>query len=112
MGSQMGSRFPDETPKQWEAIGDLRLIDPACGSGSFLIYAYEVLARFYRGEMQRLKDERQARLDELLAAGEGNPLELQIQLAPYQVALDKLADYPRLIFGAAHLWRRFGSAGG
>lgn len=92
-----GEPLPGAKPKTWEAVADLRLIDPACGSGSFLIYAYEVLADFYRGEMRRLERERQARLDELVAAGITTPFELEIQLAPYKGALQRLADYPRLI---------------
>src|SRR6185369_4559757 len=37
--------------KTYQEIADVRVLDPACGSGSFLIYAYEVLAEFYRGEI-------------------------------------------------------------
>ncbi len=96
-GRPDGDPLPDATRKRWDEIQELRLIDPACGSGSFLIYAYEVLADFYRGEMQRLERERQARLDELVAAGMTAPIELQIQLAPYTGALQRLAHYPHLI---------------
>ncbi|MEZ4514907.1 MAG: N-6 DNA methylase [Chloroflexota bacterium] len=96
-GRPDGDPLPDATRKRWDEIQELRLIDPACGSGSFLIYAYEVLADFYRGEMQRLERERQARLDELVAAGMTAPIELQIQLAPYTGALQRLANYPHLI---------------
>ena len=35
-------------------IRDLRVLDSACGSGSFLIYAYQVLAEFYQSEITRL----------------------------------------------------------
>ena len=35
-------------------IRDLRVLDSACGSGSFLIYAYQVLAEFYDAEITRL----------------------------------------------------------
>ncbi len=38
-------------------IHDLRVLDSACGSGSFLIYAYRVLAEFYQSEIKRLEDE-------------------------------------------------------
>ncbi|MCA9963837.1 MAG: N-6 DNA methylase [Anaerolineales bacterium] len=96
-GRSSGEPLPDAQPKTWEAVADLRLIDPACGSGSFLIYAYEVLADFYRREMRRLERERQARLEELVAAGITTPFELEIQLASYKGALQRLADYPRLI---------------
>ena len=96
-GRSSGEPLPDAKPKTWDEVADLRLIDPACGSGSFLIYAYEVLADFYRGEMRRLERERQARLEELVAAGITTPFELEIQLAPFKGALQRLEDYPRLI---------------
>lgn len=38
-------------------IRDLRVLDSACGSGSFLIYAYQVLAEFYQSEIKRLEVE-------------------------------------------------------
>ena len=38
-------------------IRDLRVLDSACGSGSFLIYAYQVLAEFYQSEIARLTEE-------------------------------------------------------
>ena len=38
-------------------IRDLRVLDSACGSGSFLIYAYRVLAEFYQSEIKRLEEE-------------------------------------------------------
>ena len=41
-------------------IRDLRVLDSACGSGSFLIYAYQVLAEFYQSEIKRLEDEYRA----------------------------------------------------
>jgi hypothetical protein len=102
-GQPGGPPLEGESRKTAADIRELRLIDPACGSGSFLIYAYQVLADFYRREMRRLETERQARLDELKAEGQSNPFELQIQLAPYQVELDRLRDYPRLIL-ETHLY--------
>ncbi|MBK8022309.1 MAG: N-6 DNA methylase [Chloroflexi bacterium] len=52
---------PDGEPVEGEGrktsaeLADLRVLDSACGSGSFLIYAYEVLARFYEAEIARLE---------------------------------------------------------
>ncbi|WP_420629830.1 Eco57I restriction-modification methylase domain-containing protein [Candidatus Leptofilum sp.] len=78
-------------------IQNLRVIDPACGSGGFLIYAYELLANFYRGEMARLEAERQARYDELVAEGITTPFDLQLQLTPYTQEMERLQQYPRFI---------------
>ncbi|MBP6802504.1 MAG: N-6 DNA methylase [Chloroflexi bacterium] len=96
-GQPDGPPLAGESRKTAVAIQELRVIDPACGSGSFLIYAYQVLADFYRREIRRLEAEREARLAELMAAGQASPFDLQIQLAPFQVELNRLRDYPRLI---------------
>ncbi|MDD3803181.1 MAG: N-6 DNA methylase [bacterium] len=40
----LGEKLKEKTPKQ---IEDLTVLDPACGSGSFLITAYEYLLNFY-----------------------------------------------------------------
>jgi hypothetical protein len=58
-------------------IRRLRVLDPSCGSGSFLIYAYEVLADFYRGEIKRLEQEREQRLQELIRQGVTTPIDLE-----------------------------------
>ncbi|MDP2936158.1 MAG: N-6 DNA methylase, partial [Dehalococcoidia bacterium] len=50
-----------------EMVRGLAVVDPACGSGSFLIYAYQVLADFYRRLNQAILDE-QTRLVADLAA--------------------------------------------
>ena len=51
--------------KTSEEIRDLRVLDSACGSGSFLIYAYEVLAEYYQLEIQRLSDEHTSTIKEI-----------------------------------------------
>ncbi|WP_420645518.1 Eco57I restriction-modification methylase domain-containing protein [Candidatus Leptofilum sp.] len=84
-------------PPKAAEIQNLRVIDPACGSGGFLIYAYELLANFYRGEMARLEAERQARYDELLAEGVTTPFDLQLQLTEYTQEMERLQQYPRFI---------------
>lgn len=102
-GQPEGPPLEGESRKTAVAIQNLRVIDPACGSGSFLIYAYQVLADFYRREIKRLETEREARLAELMAAGQSSPFDLQIQLAPFQAELNRLRDYPRLIL-ETHLY--------
>ncbi|MCY3833468.1 MAG: N-6 DNA methylase [Chloroflexi bacterium] len=56
-GKPKGIRFAGEERKTSADIRDLRVLDSACGSGSFLIYAYQVLAEFYQSEIKRLEDE-------------------------------------------------------
>ncbi|MBI4287177.1 MAG: N-6 DNA methylase [Chloroflexi bacterium] len=44
--------------KAVEKAAELRVLDPACGSGSFLIYAYRMLADFYRRMNEAIEEER------------------------------------------------------
>jgi len=44
-------------------LDGLRVLDPAMGSGSFLIYAFEVLADFYECENERIRQKNAARWD-------------------------------------------------
>jgi len=53
-GKPNGIRISGEARKTSADIRDLRILDNACGSGSFLIYAYQVLAGFYQSEVDRL----------------------------------------------------------
>ncbi|MBX3002276.1 MAG: N-6 DNA methylase [Caldilineaceae bacterium] len=96
-GSPDGEPLPGEQRKTHEEIRHLRVIDPACGSGSFLIYAYAVLADFYRREIARLEAERQNRYRELVAGGMTTPFDLELNLTPWSAALEELRSYPRLI---------------
>lgn len=103
---------PDGEPVEGELrrisadLADLRVLDSACGSGSFLIYAYEVLARFYESEI--------ARLEAIIIAGtealsQQNPeapgyVETRIALVQAQTELARIRDhYPRLIL-ESHLY--------
>lgn len=96
-GQPDGAPLPDEPRKSATDIRTLRVIDPACGSGSFLIYAYAVLADFYRREIERLEGERTAKLQALMVAGVTTPFELELELAPWTAELNRLRTYPRLI---------------
>lgn len=44
----------DAVDKSPASIRDLKLLDPACGSGHFLVIAFDLLARLYREEAQHL----------------------------------------------------------
>ncbi len=104
-GKPDGKPIPGEKRKTAADIVDLRCLDPACGSGSFLIYAYEVLADFYRREITRLTAYIQAELG-ALSHGLASPmahLDLQIKLAPVQAEIAYLEDYPRIIL-ETHLY--------
>ncbi|HYO88997.1 MAG TPA: N-6 DNA methylase, partial [Candidatus Limnocylindrales bacterium] len=101
-GQPNGAPVPGETRQTADSIRDLRVLDAACGSGSFLIYAYEVLARFYKSETMRLEEERDARGRELEAQGYVGTFRYA-QLMPFEEALQRIRDYPRLIL-ETHLY--------
>jgi hypothetical protein len=46
-GTESGRSEGNKPIKSLEEISDLRILDPACGSGCFLSYAFDVLAEFY-----------------------------------------------------------------
>jgi hypothetical protein len=101
-GQPDGETVDGETRKTSRDIRDLRVLDAACGSGSFLIDAYYVLADFYESEIERLEAEMRER--NLRMAHDGiSPLERELQLADYTVELDRIRDYPRLIL-ETHLY--------
>ncbi|HEY84297.1 MAG TPA: N-6 DNA methylase [Chloroflexi bacterium] len=95
-GRADGDPLPGETRKTTADIRELRIIDPASGSGSFLIYAYRVLADFYRSERVQLEQELTQKTDELAARGL-NPIDIQIELSAIRNEYERLADYPNLI---------------
>ncbi len=101
-GQPDGEPIEGETRKTSRDIRDLRILDSACGSGSFLIYAYYVLADFYQSEIDRLQAEMLRRTNELAAEGV-SPFDREITLADYRVELERISDYPRLIL-ETHLY--------
>ncbi|MBN1284134.1 MAG: N-6 DNA methylase, partial [Anaerolineae bacterium] len=102
-GKPDGEPAAGATRKTAADIRDLRVLDSACGSGSFLIYAYEVLADFYERELQRMQAELQARVAALARQGETIPLEVRFELATLESWIERLRDYPRLIL-ETHLY--------
>jgi len=74
-----------------EKVRGLAVLDPACGSGSFLIYAYQLLADFYRRLNQAIAHE-QARL-----LAEAAQFRLFETLQEIQHLPQPVADYPHVI---------------
>ena len=71
-----------------EKAQTIRVLDPACGSGSFLIYAYQILAYFYRRMNQRIEDEQM----KLLSSGTG--ADMFDRLEKFKHLPKPLLDYP------------------
>ncbi len=102
-GKPDGQPLDGEWRKRASDIQDLRVLDSACGSGSFLIYAYYVLADFYEGEIHRLEAEAEQRRLELIDQGITSPLDIRIELTPYMAEIERLRSYPRTIL-ETHLY--------
>jgi len=83
-----------ESEHQLHAIGkvrQIRVLDPACGSGSFLIYAYRLLSNFYR-RINEMIDKERVRL--LASAGSTDMFQ---RLDLFKQLPEPLVDYPRHI---------------
>ncbi|MCK4224339.1 MAG: N-6 DNA methylase, partial [candidate division Zixibacteria bacterium] len=74
-----------------EKAKDLKILDPACGSGSFLIYAFDVLAEFYERLNKKITDKQLE-----LSKGRANPDMFQT-LEEFKHLPPKVADYPKRI---------------
>jgi type I restriction-modification system DNA methylase subunit len=74
-----------------EKVKQIRVLDPACGSGSFLIYAYRLLSDFYRRINESIDNERVRLLASAGSADMFQRLELFKQLP------EPLVDFPRHI---------------
>lgn len=96
-GRPDGEPLPGERRRTAQEIRGLRVLDPASGSGSFLIYAYEVLAGFYRSEIDRLERGRDQRHQELARQGVVTPLDIRIELTPWTAEIERLQNFPGLI---------------
>lgn len=97
-GRSDGTPIPGQKRKRLDEIdgtnGDLPLtiLDPACGSGSFLMYTYQVLEQFYLEEIDQIGREREEQYQTLFAQGVSG-IDLQIALADSKRRLDHLADF-------------------
>ncbi len=78
-GRPDGIRIQGEARKTSADIRELRVLDSACGSGSFLIYAYQVLAEFYTAEVKRLEEEYRKEAGGLISFLDIPPEVLQVQ---------------------------------
>lgn len=74
-----------------EKAKEIKVLDPACGSGSFLTYAYQVLADFYRRMNQQIEDKQVRLLANVASPDMFKRLELLKQLP------QPLLDYPHHI---------------
>jgi hypothetical protein len=96
-GKPGGEALPSVKRKKWQDIQGLRILDPACGSGSFLIYAYQVLADFYQSELKQLQTEIEHEMESLVDEGIHAPMDREIYLMHLRRQQRYLQAYPRII---------------
>ncbi len=91
----LGERIRDLEAKDGlqsiEKVKDIKIIDPACGSGSFLIYAYKVLAEYYK----RMNHVIEIELNKLLAIGPKADMFKRMELL--RKLPEPLPEYPHYI---------------
>ncbi|RZN38751.1 MAG: hypothetical protein EF813_04675 [Methanosarcinales archaeon] len=66
------------TGKTPEEVSNIRVLDPACGSGSFLIKTFDYFSDYYKEENKRIRAEKERRVKEYLKSN-GNQLSLDFE---------------------------------
>lgn len=85
----VGQLLKDKSIRQAEKI---KILDPACGSGSFLIGAYEFLLNWYLAEYEKLNDKEKEKLKKkgvLFRTRGHDPLPLQENLSSWQLTTNE-----------------------
>lgn len=103
-GRPNGIRLRGETRKTSADIRGLRLLDSACGSGSFLIYAYQVLAEFYQSEVARLEADYQQKVKARPHSFADTPLDEHIKAQRIRERRDFIRDNYRSLILEKHLY--------
>ena len=103
-GKPDGIAMPGVKRKTSKEIRDLRLLDSACGSGSFLIYAFQVLAEFYQSEIARLSEVQTQMVRRLARNFADVPLDERIEAQRIEDERDFLRDNYRNLILEQHLY--------
>jgi len=101
-GTPDGLEAEGERRKTAAEVKDLRVLDSACGSGSFLIAAYAVFKEFYEGEIARIEAEIKAAAYKIAQEG-GTQIDIELGIMSLKVERERLTDYPKLIL-ETHLY--------
>lgn len=71
----LGELLKDKTPDEVDRI---KVLDPACGSGSFLIKAFDYFKKYYEEENEKIRAMREAKIKEYLRSS-GNQLNFEME---------------------------------
>jgi len=69
--------------KTSEEVKKIKILDPACGSGSFLIKAFDYFKDYYERENERIRKEKEEKIKEFMKSN-GNQLNLNIESLKYK----------------------------
>ncbi|MDX2141699.1 MAG: N-6 DNA methylase [Chloroflexota bacterium] len=95
-GTPHGTPVAGERRRTTQDVASVRVLDSACGSGSFLIEAYYVLKEFYELEIPRIEAEYKA-LIARIALGDAISLDDRVAAQKLENELKRLQNYPRVI---------------
>ncbi len=65
VGNTLGELLKDKTP---EEVSKIKVLDPACGSGSFLIKAYDYFKDYYERENEKIRRQKERLIEEIRQA--------------------------------------------
>ena len=80
---------PDLVRAFWDAVKDIKVLDPACGSGAFLFAALNVLHDIYEACLERM---------ELFVAEQSNPKDINHNISNFKKILKQTEDRNRSYF--------------
>ena len=103
-GKANGIRIPGERRRISAEIRDLRILDSACGSGSFLIYAYQALAEFYQAEVKRLTEEYDQTIKDIAANFASATVDDRVKAQRIEDERDYIRDNYRRLILEKHLY--------
>ena len=103
-GKPNGIKAYEQERLTFADIRDLRVLDSACGSGSFLIYAYQVLAEFYQSEIVRLTEEFEQMVRDIAARFESATVDDRIEAQRIENERDNLRNNYRQLILEKHLF--------
>ena len=103
-GKPNGKSIPGSIRKTSKDIRGLRILDSACGSGSFLICAFQVLAEFYESEVVRLTEIHRQMVRSMARNFADVPLDARLQAQRIEDERDLIRDNYRSLILERHLY--------
>jgi hypothetical protein len=102
-GTADGNPMAGETRKTSFDLRELRVLDSASGSGSFLIEAFYVLKEFYKRELPRLTAQRDALISQLAASAGQDNLALEVEARRLALEIDRIKA-PEVMILETHIY--------